>query len=389
MKGVFMGPVACARIEFTMDGDTHSNQAAMNKSNLSWPAGLGLRHALIQAPMAGVQDSALAIAVSRAGGLGSLPAALLDASALDRELHALRQALNPAGLPFNVNFFCHTPPTPDPAVDQAWQRTLAPYYQTWGLPQPEVLTGPLRQPFSAELASVLELHRPPVVSFHFGLPAPELLDRVKAWGAQVLSSATTVEEACWLEARGVDAVIVQGLEAGGHRGHFLRDDLAGQASLPPLLEAVSQAVGCPLVAAGGLFDRASVQAAFAAGAQAVQVGTAFLRCQEARTPALHRQALERAVRLSHESAGAASLTDLTRLFSGRPARGLINRLMREMSAASPDQVPAFPRASLALAPLRQAAEAQGCDDFTPLWCGQRVQGCLGGTAAEVVARLMG
>ena len=344
---------------------------------------LGLRHALIQAPMAGVQDAALAVAVSRAGALGSLPAAMLDANGLDRELELLGRELGPEGLPYNVNFFCHHPPSEAALAVQeaAWRRELAPYYAECGLNPSDIPQTPLRQPFSAELADVLERHRPAVVSFHFGLPAPELLDRVKAWGAAVLSSATTVDEAVWLEAREVDAVIVQGMEAGGHRGHFLRDDLSSQQPLQPLLAAVRAVVRTPLVAAGGVADAAGVRSALAEGAAAVQVGTAFLLCGEARTSAVHRAALQ-------ASQGDPNATALTNLFSGRPARGLVNRLMRERGPMG-STVPPFPTASTALAPLRRWAEARGLGDFSPLWAGQALQGCNEIPAARQVAALMG
>lgn len=349
-----------------------------------------LQQPLIQAPMAGVQGSALAAAVSRAGALGSLPAAMLDAAALERELQRLHQDLGVHGLPYNVNFFCHTPPVEDADREAGWRRLLAPYCAEWNLDPQAASAAPQRQPFNADLAAVLEVARPPVVSFHFGLPAPELLDRVKACGALVLSSATTVDEALWLQARGVDAVIAQGLEAGGHRGHFLRpdNDLSGQMPLHALLAELRSAVAIPVVAAGGLGDAAAVAAAQRLGAQAVQVGTAFLLCPEASTPPLHRQALQQAATGATGSSGATTApTALTRLFTGRPARGLVNRLMREMDPLHP-AAPAFPLAGAALAALRRHAEAAGRTDFTPLWSGQSPQGCREWPAAEVVAHLM-
>lgn len=348
-----------------------------------------LQHPLIQAPMAGVQDSVLAVAVSQAGALGSLPAALLNAASLDRELHILQRELGPRGLPYNVNFFCHQPPEQDPEREAAWHRALAPYREPWGLGAEPVAPAPQRQPFQAALADVLATHRPPVVSFHFGLPSAALLDRVKGFGSLVMSSATTVDEALWLQAHGADVVIAQGLEAGGHRGHFLRadHDLEGQAPLNRLLPALKAAVSLPIVAAGGLGHAPAVAAALQTGAAAVQVGTAFLLCDEAKTPAVHRQALVRAA-----ASGAAELgpgaTALTRLFSGRPARSLFNRLMRELGPMSP-LAPAFPLAGGALAVLRARAEAQGLDDFSSLWSGTRPQDCRAVSAAAVVGALMG
>ncbi|WP_111657890.1 NAD(P)H-dependent flavin oxidoreductase [Isoalcanivorax indicus] len=313
---------------------------------------------LVQAPMAGSQDARLAVAVMRAGGLGSLPCAMLSAELLQQNLRQLREAPGR----FNVNFFCHTPP---PATDEtAWRAALAPYYLELGLNPGAIPEQPLRQPFSDAIADIVEPYAPPVVSFHFGLPAPALLARVKRWGSLVLSTATTVDEARWLQAHGADAVIAQGLEAGGHRGMFLTDDLGTQQNTMTLLQAVLDAVDIPVIAAGGIADAAGVRAALDQGASAVQVGTAYLRCPEATTSAVHREAL---------GSPAAQQTAITNLFSGRPARGIVNRLMRELGPLSA-MPPPFPLASTAIAPLRQAAEAAGSGDFSPLWAGQNVCG---------------
>jgi nitronate monooxygenase len=329
---------------------------------------------IIQAPMAGAQGSALALAVSEAGGLGSLPAAMLSPEALERELLALRDGTR---RPWNVNFFCHRPPPPDEAREAAWRRALAPYYAELGLDPGAAGPAPTRRPFDAATADLVEPFRPPVVSFHFGLPSPELLARVKGWGSTILSSATTVAEARWLEAHGADAVIAQGLEAGGHRGHFLSDDLSLQPGLFSLLPQVVAAVRVPVIVAGGIADAAGVRAALALGAAGVQVGTAFLLCPEATTSAVHRAAL---------ASEAARHTALTTLFSGRPARGIVNRLMRELGPLHP-VAPAFPLAGGALLPLRAAAEAQGRGDFSPLWAGQNVSGCRAVPAAELTRSL--
>src|SRR5436190_16944333 len=317
---------------------------------------------LVQAPMAGSQGSALAVAVCQAGGLGSLPCAMLDAEAMGRELDAIRRQ---TGGPFNVNFFCHTPPAPDPVREAAWRVALAPYFAELDIDPLTIPPGAGRRPFTAEAADVLEAFRPRVVSFHFGLPAADLVARVKAWGATVLSSATTVDEARWLEAHGADAVIAQGLEAGGHRGHFLSDDLSAQAGTLALVPQIVKAVRVPVIAAGGIADASGVAAAMALGASAVQVGTAYLLCPEASTSRVHRAAL------AHED---ARNTALTNLFSGRPARGIVNRLMREVGPLS-DLAPAFPLATTAIAPLRARAEARGSGDFSPLWAGQNASGC--------------
>lgn len=332
---------------------------------------LGTRLPLIQAPMAGVQLARLAIAVSEAGGLGSLPAAMLAPDALQRELEALRAGTH---RPFNVNFFAHVSPLPDPARESRWRERLAPYFSEFGVDTSTIASGVGRQPFSHEVADVVEAFKPAVVSFHFGLPAPDLLARVKGWGSRVLSSATTVEEAVWLEAHGADAVIAQGWEAGGHRGHFLSADLTRQAGTFALLPQIVDAVRVPVIAAGGIVDTAGIHAALALGASAVQLGTAFLLCEEATTSAPHRQVLRQPQ--GHHTA-------LTNLMSGRPARGIVNRLMREVGPIN-ELAPAFPLAGNALAPLRAKAEAQGSGDFSPLWAGQNFSGLKEIGAAALV-----
>ena len=331
---------------------------------------------IIQAPMAGVQASALAVAVSNAGGLGSLPAAMLTLDSLRSELQAISAQTT---RPYNINFFCHTPPVPDAQRDTTWHAALSPYYDAFGLDMGAIAAGPGRAPFSAEVADVVEPFRPPVVSFHFGLPPADLLARVKSWGSKVLASATTVDEALWLQAHGADAVIAQGLEAGGHRGHFLSDDLTAQMGTFALLPQIVQAVDVPVIAAGGIADAAGVAAALALGAAAAQVGTAYLLCPEATTSAIHRAALQ---------SEAARHTALTRLFTGRPARGIVNRVMRELGPLSP-VAPAFPLATAAIAPLRAHAERLGSGDFSPLWAGQNTSGCRAIGAAELTRQLAG
>ena len=334
----------------------------------------GIELPIIQAPMAGVQGAALAIAVSKAGGLGSLPCAMLGLDALRRELESIKAA---TARPFNVNFFCHTPPEPDARREQAWRAALAPYYAEYGIDASAIPAGPGRAPFSAEAADIVEQFRPRVVSFHFGLPKPELLARVKAWGSKILSSATTVEEARWLEAHGVDAIVAQGVEAGGHRGTFQTDDLTTQVGTFALVPQVVRAVRVPVLAAGGIGDARGVAAAMALGAAGVQIGTAYLLCPEATTSAVHRDALK---------SEAARHTALTNLFTGRPARGIVNRIMKELGPMS-SRAPAFPLATSAIAPLRSKAEAQGRGDFSPLWSGQNATGCREIPAAELTRSL--
>jgi len=334
----------------------------------------GITLPIIQAPMAGVQGAALAVAVSNAGGLGSLPCAMLGLDAMRNELAAIKRQ---TAKPFNVNFFCHAPPAPSAEREAAWRAALAPYYREYEIDPGAVPAGPGRAPFSAEAADVLDEFRPRVVSFHFGLPSAELLARVRAWGSKMLSSATTVEEARWLEAHGVDAIIAQGLEAGGHRGTFLTEDLSIQAGTFALLPQIVRAVKVPVIAAGAIADAKGVAAAMALGAAGAQIGTAYLLCPEATTSAVHRAALK---------SEAARHTALTNLFSGRLARGIVNRAMKDLGPIN-RAAPAFPLAAAAMAPLRAKAESRGSGDFSPLWCGQNASGCREIPAAELTRAL--
>ncbi|MGQ3353368.1 MAG: NAD(P)H-dependent flavin oxidoreductase [Phreatobacter sp.] len=317
----------------------------------------GIDLPILQAPMAGAQGSAMAVAVSEAGGLGALPGALLGVEAMRTELALIRQR---TAKPVNLNFFCHTPPAPDAAREAAWRARLAPYYAELGIDPAAPIPASNRAPFDEAFCAVVEEFRPEVVSFHFGLPAASLLERVKATGAKVVSSATTADEARWLEDHGADAIVAQGYEAGGHRGIFLTEDLANQPGLFALLPQVVDAVEVPVIAAGGIADGRGIVAAFALGAAAVQVGTAYLFTPEATITPMHREALRHA-----KDDGTA----LTNLFTGRPARGLVNRLMREAGALSAE-APAFPTAGGALMPLKAKAEAGGSADFSSLWAGQ-------------------
>jgi nitronate monooxygenase len=329
---------------------------------------------IIQAPMAGAQADAMAIAVSNAGGLGSLPCAVLSVEAMRKELEVIKAQ---TGKPYNVNFFCHAPPAPSAEREAAWRAVLAPYYREYGIDAETIPAGPGRAPFSQEFADALEPFRPPVVSFHFGLPSKELLVRVKRWGSRILCSATTVEEARWLEAQGVDAIIAQGVEAGGHRGMFLSEDLTTQVGTFSLLPQVVRAVKLPVIAAGGIVDAKGVAAGLARGAAGVQVGTPHLLCPEAPPHAVQRAAVK---------SEAARPTPLTNQFTGRPTRGIGNRVMRELGPMS-SVPPAFPLATSAIAPLRAKAEAKGSGDFTPLWSGQNATGCKEIPAAQLTREL--
>lgn len=325
--------------------------------------------------MAGVQSSALAIAVCRSGGVGSLPAAMLTSEKLAQEMAALHDAA--AGKPYNVNFFAHQNPTVTETQKAAWLAVLQPYFNEFGLNQADIPTGASRNPFNETALAAVEAYRPPIVSFHFGLPEKHLLRAVKATGAQIWSSATTVEEARWLEANGADAVIAQGWEAGGHRGWFLDTKVEGQSGLFALLPNIVAAIKLPVIAAGGISDAATVRAAMALGAVAVQAGTAFLLADEAATSAAHRAALQQE---------KAAHTLVTNLFSGGAARGIANRYILEAGPINEAALP-FPLAGAASGLLKAATEKAGIFEFSSFWAGQNARLARTGSAAEIVQRL--
>ena len=335
---------------------------------------LSIELPIVQAPMAGVQGSALAIAVCNAGGLGSLPCAMLTPPAIRTELAAIRAG---TARPFNVNFFAHVNPHADAARESAWRAALIPFYREFGIDPATIAAGAGRAPFGEEAAAILEEFEPAVVSFHFGLPPRALLERARAWGAKIFSSATTVAEARWLEDHGADVIIAQGLEAGGHRGMFLTEDLTTQVGTFALLPQVLREVKVPVIAAGGIADAKGVAAALALGAAGVQVGTSYLLCPEATTSGVHRAALR---------GEGARHTALTNIFTGRPARGIMNRIMREVGPIA-GAAPAFPLAGRAVAPLRSRAESAGSGDFSPLWSGQNSTGCRAVPAGELTRDL--
>ena len=337
---------------------------------------------IVQAPVAGAMNWELAAEVAAAGGLGSLPCAMLNPEQVRSEMGKIRARTKN---PINLNFFCHTPPVPNNTREARWRDRLAPYYRELAVDPAAPIPSSNRTAFDAVMCDVVEETKPDVVSFHFGLPAEPLLGRLKAAGFPVMSSATTAAEARWLEERGVAAVIAQGYEAGGHRGMFLSDDLAAQVGTFALIPQVVDAVKVPVIAAGGVTDARGIAAAFALGAAGVQMGTAYLWSPEAKISAPHRAALR-----SARDDGTA----VTNLMTGRPARGFVNRVMRDIGPIS-DVAPEFPLAAGALAPLRAMAEAQGSGDFSPLWAGQAAS--LGRTlpageltrklAADALARL--
>jgi nitronate monooxygenase len=334
----------------------------------------GIDIPIIQAPMAGAGLAAMAIAVSEAGGLGSLPCALLTPERAREELRTIRQGTTK---PINVNFFCHAAPDVADGWEAAWKRRLASYYKEFGLDPEAPTPSSTRAPFDETFLALVEEFRPEVVSFHFGLPRGELLARVKQTGAKVISSATTVEEARFLEREGCDAIIAQGFEAGGHRGVFLSDDIATQVGTMALVPQVVDAVTVPVIAAGGIADARGIAAAFALGASAVQIGTAYLFTPEATIAPAHRAALK-----SARDDGTA----LTNVFTGRPARSIVNRMVREVGPIS-DLAPPFPLAGGALVPLRQATEPGGSGDFMSLWSGQAAALGRELSAGELTRRL--
>ena len=318
---------------------------------------LKIEHPIVQAPMAGAMDWELAVAVAEAGGLGSLPSAVLTADQVREQIAKFRAQTRK---PVNLNFFCHTPPAPSNAREVQWRERLKPYYQELGIDPGAPVPASGRAPFDEAFCAVVEETKPEVVSFHFGLPPPALVRRVKAAGCLILSSATTAAEARWLEQNGVDAVIAQGYEGGGHRGMFLTDDVAAQVGTFALVPQVVDAVQVPVIAAGGIGDARGIAAAFALGAAGAQIGTAYLFCPESKISAPHRAALKDV---------PDDGTMLTNVMTGRPARGIVNRLIREVGPLA-KEAPDFPLATGAVVPLRAKAEAQGSGDFSPMWAGQ-------------------
>jgi nitronate monooxygenase len=331
---------------------------------------------ILQAPMAGVMDADLVIAAAQGGALGSLPCAMLSVEKAREQVHIVRQRVS---APIHMNFFCHKPVDLDSRREAAWKQRLAPYYEELGLDLAAPVNAANRAPFDAAMCELVEELKPEVVSFHFGLPDQALLKRVKAAGCIVMSSATIVKEAIWLEENGADVIIAQGAEAGGHRGMFLTEDIAAQPGTFALVPQVVDAVKVPVIAAGGIADGRGIAAAFALGAAGVLIGSAYLRCPESKVIAPARSTFAQA---------RDDSTVITNVMTGRPARGVLNRVMRELGPVSPD-VPPFPHAATGLAPLKAAAEKLGKVDFTNLWAGQAVRLGREMPAAELTRALAG
>lgn len=329
---------------------------------------------ILQAPMAGVQNWELAVAVANAGALGAIPCGMLSVEQITKEIDNFTEV---SDKPYNLNFFCHEMPVIDNDILQQWNDKLTMYYQEFDIPLESSSSG-LRMPFNHNIVDAIEPYAPQVISFHFGLPSQELLDKVKSWGAKVLSTATTVEEGIWLEKNGVDCVVAQGYEAGGHRGMFLTDDLSSQVGTLSLASQLLDNLTLPVIAAGGISSRKDIKALLELGASGVQVGTSYLLCQEAKTSLVHRAALKE----------DRSITTITNVFSGRPARGIRNRIVTELNDMC-SAAPQFPYASLAIAPLRKKAEEKMSSDFSPLWSGQNRTGCKEISAGELTKELWG
>jgi len=370
-----------ANLAFGPGKDAGANSPNHPKAQTMWPDRRLLElfrteFPIVLAPMAGVMDADLAIAAAQGGALGSLPCAMLSVEKAREQVNIIRQRVS---APVNMNFFCHKPVDADPKQEAGWKARLAAYYRELGLDPAAPYHAANRAPFDAAMCGLIEELKPEVVSFHFGLPEPALVKRIKAAGCVVISSATIVREAIWLEENGADVIIAQGAEAGGHRGMFLTENIAEQPGTFALVPQVVDAVKVPVIAAGGIADGRGIAAAFALGAAGVQIGTAYLRCPESRVIAPARSALARA---------RDDSTVITNVMTGRPARGVANRVMREIGPISTD-APAFPHAATALGPLKAAAEQLGRVDFTNLWAGQAVRLGREMPAAELTRVLAG
>ncbi len=332
---------------------------------------LGSRHPIVQAPMANAGGVALAAAAIAGGAVGSLPCAMLTPGQVRAQVAELRAS---APGPINLNFFCHT--MPGQADDKAWRALLAPFYTEYDLAAGGD-AGAARLPFEEAMAAAVEETKPKLVSFHFGLPPAPLLERVRRTGARILASATSVAEARWLAERGVDAVIAQGFEAGGHAGRFLGAPAEEQMGLFALLPQIVDAIDLPVIAAGSIADGRGIAAALTLGAEAVQVGTAFLHCAESLIAPAHRASLvdERAER-----------TAFTNLFTGGLARGLPTRLTDALGWVRPE-APPYPTAAAALSPLARAAAERDETGFSPMWAGQAARLAAPMAARDLVERL--
>ena len=343
-----------------------------------WPSNrlqhlFGIEHPIVQAPMAGASTPAMAIAVANEGGLGSLGCAMMPPEELRTAAAEVAAATNRA---INFNFFVHTEPDLAAYDPSTMQRALAPFYEEYGLEAPPAPA--LGAPgFSDATLDVLLALSPKVVSFHFGLPSADSIEALKRAGAKLIGCATNVAEARALEDGGMDAIVAQGAEAGGHRGAFIGAPHENDMGTIALVPMVADAVRVPVIAAGGIFDGRGVAAAFKLGADGAQIGTAFLRAPQSAVSPLHKQALA-----DHPD----NATRLTRLFSGRPARSVRNRLMDELGAQEHATAP-FPTQRGLVAPLAVAAARRGKADFMPLWSGQGGPRAQEASTAKIFAQI--
>ncbi|WP_322012232.1 nitronate monooxygenase [Paraburkholderia sp. J12] len=337
---------------------------------------LGIARPIVQAPMAGVSTPELAAAVSNAGGLGSLGVGAMNAEGARKAIRATRALTNQ---PFNVNVFCHQPARADEAVERAWTGWLAPVFAQFGATPPARL-GEIYTSFvvdHAMLAMLVE-ERPAVVSFHFGLPSAQAIAALRQAGIKLLASATNVDEARAAEAAGVDAVIAQGIEAGGHRGVFDPDAVDDRLGTFALTRLLVRALRVPVIAAGGIMDGAGIVAALALGAQAAQLGTAFVACAETSIDEGYRRAL---------LGDAARRTTFTKAISGRIARSMANRFTALGDDPDAPRTPAYPVAYDAGKALHAAAKAQGEYGYGAQWAGQAAALARALPAAELFAQL--
>jgi nitronate monooxygenase len=320
---------------------------------------LGIRLPIIQAPMAGVSTPEMAAAVSAAGGLGSIGVGNVDAAAARAMIAAIRSRTD---RPFNVNFFCHAPAVADPAKEAAWLALLGPHFSRFGAKPPVSL----REIYTSfvvdnEMLAMLLAERPPVVSFHFGLPSSDRIGALKTAGIRLLATATSLAEGWAVQAAGIDAVVAQGYEAGGHRGVFdpaAPDERLGTMALTRLLV---RKLPLPVIAAGGIMDGAGIAAALSLGAEAAQLGTAFALCPESMADAGYRRALG-------ERPGPPTV--MTTAISGRPARSVVNRFTELGEGYGANQVPSYPIAYDAGKALHAAAKAAGEYGYGAQWAGQ-------------------
>ncbi|MEH6739107.1 MAG: nitronate monooxygenase [Sulfitobacter sp.] len=332
---------------------------------------IGATIPLIQAPMAGAQDEKLAIAIAQKGGIGSIACARLELNEIST---SARQFRDQSSGPLNLNFFCHAVAPRDAQREAVWQKELSRYYteNALGFDYP---TDVALYAIDAETVDIICAIKPEVVSFHFGMPPKDFVDRIRATGSKIIASATTLKEALYLEEQGCDAVIAQGCEAGGHQGVFLPTE---NTTPLPMIELVTRcvvALNIPIIAAGGIADDKTIRAAMQAGAIGVQIGTRFLKTPESTIPSRHRALLD---------GQGVQETAITNVFTGRPARGFVTKLVQELGPMNPN-VQTFPLAISAITHLKTATK--GSDDFVAMWAGQNWEIGQEKPAADVVDEL--